>query len=544
MGLNKGILQRLAESADAGEKHSLAESLFEEAAGDVKGLFAEVGRMLEGGEISGSAAASERRRTWKNHTENQVVQPLQTLEPKSYAELQDLVRNAEANGAKVRAVGSGHSFSDVVQTTDFLVRTDALNAWLDVDRALLKKGIDASRLVQVENGIKIHELNDTLDQRGLALPNMGGYDAQSIVGAASTSTHGSGITLGPIAEFYRSIVLISDGGQTYRIERTNGITDPAAYRAKYTGNKLIQDDAWFNTVAVSMGCTGLIYSVIMEVMPKYWLEEKRELSDWGSVKKLLLDGAELQNNRHFEVLVNPYEVKGARRCLVTRRNIVPEPANPGEAKGSRNFLTELVGMIPGATNIFELVFDTFPELSPMIIDEAMKGLVDDSYIDVSYKVLNLGSANNISAYSAEIGFPMKENRYIAGVERMFEVADRMRRLGSVYHTSPISLRFVKGSEIFLSMMNGGDTCMVEIPVVNGTYGGFELLERYESEMFAFGGRPHWGQVNALTGSRDLIRRMYPKFDDWLAVERQLNAKGTFDGPFTDRCGISFIDFKG
>ncbi len=534
----------MGESTPSHEKDSLLEEIFDDIGGDLAGFFAEVNGWFTGEHPLFKTIEGGARKTWRNVVENQVVQPLERLSPSDVNEIVEIVRTAEANGCKVRAVGSGHSFSDVVQTNDFLITTDLLNNPIELDGSLLRDGVDTSCLVHVENGIKIRTLNEYLDARGLALPNMGGYDAQSIVGAAATGTHGSGITLGPIASCFRSIVLVAAGGVKYRIEPTNGITDPVKYHAKYPENRLVQDDEWFNTVAVSMGCTGIIYSVIMEVMPKYWLQEVRTMSDWESVKALLRDGGALRDNRHFEVLVNPYPIKGRHDCLITRRNIVPEPSGHPSDKNERNFLTTLIAAIPGIVDVLDLVDNNFPDLSPKIITESMKALVDDEYTNVSYKVLNLGTPNDISAYSAEIGFPMAGDAYIGAVERMFEVADKLRRLGKLYHTSPISLRFVKASDAYLAMMNGRDTCMIEIPVINGTYGGFQLLAHYESAMYEFGGRPHWGQVNYLTGSNGLVARMYPEHGKWLNVYRRLNPNGTFDNAFTDRCGFSAIKFAG
>jgi len=59
---------------------------------------------------------------------------------------------------------------------------------------------------------------------------------------------------------------------------------------------------------------------------------------------------------------------------------------------------------------------------------------------------------------------------------------------------------------------------------------------FNGALYALSGRPHWGQVNYLTG--DLVRSMYPRFDDWLRVRERLDPEGTFDSPFTKRVGIS------
>ena len=92
------------------------------------------------------------------------------------------------------------------------------------------------------------------------------------------------------------------------------------------------------------------------------------------------------------------------------------------------------------------------------------------------------------------------------------------------------------------MMNGHDTMMIELIMLTHTEGGFELLADYEEALYALSGRPHWGQVNTLTGSDGLLESMYPRLQDWLAVHGRLNASGVFDGPFSKRVGISVSRF--
>lgn len=482
------------------------------------------------GNVSG-----DRRQSWKNCVANQVVQPLQYLHPKSYQDLHDIVEYARSNGLKIKAIGSGHSFSDIVQTTDLLLDTHGLKGVIPLDVGLFEGNVDASTLFHVECGITIHDLNATLESKGLALPNMGGYDAQTIIGATSTATHGSGITLGPISDAIASMVLISDEGVTYRIEPSDGITDPLKYKTKYPSNVLVQDDDWFNAVTVGMGCMGVVYSVILRVVKFYYLEETRVVSDWETVKSHLKDGI-LDKYRHYEVLVNPYPIDGKHTCIETMRNIAEKPTKPIWDRPHRNFFSELISGIPGVEDALLFLFDTFPDLAPYLIDQAMRTLADKGYVNVWYKVLNIGTANDIAAYSAEIGFPL--TTYVNAVENILSMAAHMREFGDVYLTSPFSLRFVRRTGAFLAMMEGRDTCMIEMPTINGTYAGFNILGRYEDLMYKHSGRPHWGQVNHLTGSGGLIRSMYPKYDKWLDIYRKLNKSGMFDNSFTDRCGFS------
>jgi FAD binding domain len=213
-------------------------------------------------------------------------------------------------------------------------------------------------LIEMEAGITIHDLNKMLEQRDLGLMNMGGYDGQTIIGATSTSTHGSGITLPPFPDMVCSLVLATtgrwngpttggkeptDGVYFYRIEPKNGITDPAKYKDPLV--QLIQDDDCFYSAICSMGCFGVIYSVVFEVMQMYWLEETRMET---TLDKLISDlrpdtstpghfPKVLQNTRNYEVIIHPYPMKDGRvidmdpgappetyypyfSCLVTQRH--------------------------------------------------------------------------------------------------------------------------------------------------------------------------------------------------------------------------------
>jgi hypothetical protein len=92
---------------------------------------------------------------------------------------------------------------------------------------------------------------------------------------------------------------------------------------------------------------------------------------------------------------------------------------------------------------------------------------------------------------------------------------------------------VRESPAYMSMMHGGDTMMIELILMIGTEGGYELLAAHEDALYALGGRPHWGQVNTLIDPRPL----YPEYDRWLAVRDRFDPEGRFDAPFTRRVGI-------
>jgi hypothetical protein len=279
-----------------------------------------------------------------------------------------------------------------------------------------------------------------------------------------------------------------------------------------------------------MGCMGVIYAATIEVEPHYWLTEVRELSTWERVRDQVPAG--LAGNRHYEVYLNLY---GEHRCIVCRRNRTHDPGKRRARDNlRRHWWIELASRSKVIPFVGNLILDAFPDSAPRRTDQLLGWLADNEYSGPSYKVLNIGAANLLPAYSSELAVPL--DAYAEAIDRLIAVAARHRELGRVYHTGLVSLRFVKASPAYMSMMHGRDTMMTELIQATDTEGGFELLGAYEDALYDIGGRPHWGQVNTLTGEQLLL--LYPEFERWLAVHDDLNATGVFDSPFSKRVGIS------
>jgi hypothetical protein len=485
---------------------------------------------------------SNAREEWSNCIGNQRAFPLNIFHPATLAEVIAIVRRAESENRKLRAVGSGHSFSDIALTDDFLIDTHGLKKVLTLDTETLKASVQTSMLVEVECGITIADVNDKLDEMGLALINMGAHTAQTVVGALSTSTHGSGISLGSAASFVRSIVVVASEGKVYRIEPADGITDPGKFKSKHSDIELRQDDDWFKSVVIGLGCMGVVYSVTVEVIEKYWLRETRTVSKWSQVKADLLKGDVLRENRHYEVLVNPYKLNGDHTCLVTARNETSKPEHPSPERANRSPLSVGFSFLPRPLiwlfgKLESLKLRLLPGSAPRTIENSIKALADEEYVAKSYRVLDIGAPNYVAAYSSELALAEDDHSYIAAAKKIIELAERNRATKNIYHTVPFSLRFVAKHDLYLSMMYGRDTCMIEVPMIDPTNGGMEILKDIEVALIELGARPHWGQIHYLAGGISLIRKMYPMLDKWLAVRRLLNSRGTFNNGFSQRCGF-------
>lgn len=476
------------------------------------------------------------RTTWNNHTGNQSITPLRICVPESVEDVIELVREAERLDCTVRAVGSGHAWSDVALTAGFLLDTSRIGTAPVPVEDFLRSDVDSAYLVRFPAGMRLREVNAELDSRNLALSNMGGYDAQTIAGVISTSTHGSGISYGPLSDQICSLDVVGGEGVLYRIEPAGGVTDPRLFRSKKPRQKLIQDNDWFHAVVVGMGCMGVVVSALLRVEQKYWLKEVRTLTTWAGAKAQIASGRPLRDNLHYEIYFNPHAVNGQHRCLVTTRNKVPAPVKVPEDKLERHPLTEIASSIPIVARIIRLIMNREPRITPELIDTALESLVDDEYINLSYKVLNIGAANKLPAYSMEIGIPIKNT--VKAVDRIMAIAARHSEEGDVFHSAPVALRFVKASPAFMSMMEGRDTTMIELIMAVATEGGLEMLGGYEEALYDLGGRPHWGQVNYLAGGHRQLQAMYPHYEKWLDIRRRIDPHGTFDGPFSKRVGIS------
>ena len=482
---------------------------------------------------------SELRTTWKNWAGNQSVTPERSYWPESLDDIVTIVREAGQRGENVRAVGSGHSWSDVAVTSGTLVYPQELTRVLDLDsyQLLAALPVPRGRLVRVESGITIRALNAALDARGLALINLGGYDGQTICGVTSTSTHGSGITFLPLCDFIRSMEIVAGGGKVWRIEPSvssgEAITDAAAFAAAFPDrdtHELVQDDDTFHAALVAMGSFGIVYSVVLEVRNRFLLKETREMTTWKQAKHILGEGRVYLTAEHFELLLNPYRIDGEHRCLITTRVETQIPGNR-----ERSIYLKYKALLDVSAWWVAVLARVWPTKIRDTLDSAIAALRDDDFTDQSFKVFHIGEANEIRVLSAEYAVPVADDTWIAAIDTLIDTAERVARERKQYLTVPVAVRFVKGTRALLSPMHGRDTCMLEVIGLRSVGATASILHDIERALAAHAMRPHWGQLNQLTAER--VRALYgDSFDRWNTARQRLDAAGTFANDFTRRIG--------
>ncbi|KAJ1569519.1 hypothetical protein HK096_002851 [Nowakowskiella sp. JEL0078] len=570
---------------------------------------------------SSSTSSTGTRETWKNQSESQIVQPLKIWKPLSLNDknnptsLVSILSQAILSKATVKAVGSGHSYSNVAVTTDFHIDTHGLNrvasdtspitgqllpSQIRSNLKLVRKAEWESynpennhALFETEAGIVLSDLNKILVAGNLALINMGGYDGQTVAGVISTSTHGSGIGLQPFPDMVKSLVLATTGiwkGKTaggnpevgsvqlYRIEPTNGITDPQKYHDPEIA--LIQDDVCFNAAICSMGCFGVIYSVVLEVSQSYFLGETKTFATLDQALKLLEANESdpdhipslLRENRHIEIYIIPYASEGDSvvslhddpeqqyskiTCIINKRNIVPPGTS--EFSISSNPIVESITSSDIVSESLIAFLNAFPNHILDTLKLSLNAINETKVVTrTSYETF-AGSfkLNENTGVAVELAFSLESQsqKYTLdhvknAVKSILKTAENARVLGNQFQTSPISLRFVKKSSASLSMMSERNTCMIELPMLTGTYALKEVLKRHEIALLNsvrdktngegnFSPRIHWGlEYDVVNGSPGVLDHMYPKLKEWKEVYQQFNSEGTFSSPFTERMGFA------
>lgn len=510
---------------------------------------------------------------WRNATSNVVATPELTFKPNSKEDLIQIIQDAESKGRRVRAVGAGHSFSQVAEPArqDYFVemfRLDACGKYEEPlnERAKKNEQDEDRHFVKAQAGIRIKCLNKALDKLDLALFNMGAFDWQTVSGALSTGTHGTGIKQPAFPDMVQALVIIGTGGKMTQYEPSEGITNEDEFYKKHWPErplgepaiKLVQNDDYFYSVVLGLGAMGLIYELVLEVCPRYWIKENRTIVDWdtelkpqllnGYFKKLVEDDYDFVSFR-----VNPYKTyskklrKEVRLCALTvqkkynSKEDLPEWAVEWGIKArTKNW----IGTIGGNLGLFSwlVVRSLNRKISgaPASINTAIKFSSDKLFVGKSHKVLyQSGISLRKHGISSEFSFDVDYQKLVKIIDDACAHLHTCRKEYNLYQTSHIPVRFVKQSKAYLSPCFTGPKMFVDFPTLEDVQGRAEIMQITQKCIVDdCGGVPHWGKVNDyIYNNPAFIKTHYPQVDKWRAVRAELDPKGTFLSDFVIKMGL-------
>jgi FAD-linked oxidoreductase len=414
---------------------------------------------------------------WRNWAGTESAVATDVIRPRDLDELAGAVTRAAQDGKTVRARGSGHSFTAVGAAHD--VALD-LGDWTGITAADIDTG-----LVTVRAGTTLRALNAELDRLGLAMTNLGDIDAQTISGAISTGTHGTGARFGGIAT---------------QVVSCSATELPDLFAAGRVG----------------LGALGVVSSVTLQTEPSFVLAAEERPEPLDEVLEALDENCAA--NDHFEFYWFPYGPK----ALTKRNNRLPAGTEPAPLSKVRQFV-EYEVMENQAFGALCRIGRRVPKLVRPLNRLSSTVLSARSYRDVSHRV----SVTNRSVRFVE-------SEYAVPREALGDVlAELRRRVPELADPVmfPVEIRVAAADDIWLSTAYQRDSAYVAIHQFTGMpYEEYFAL--FESIAADVGGRPHWGKMHTLDAAA--LRSRYPRFDDFVDLRTKLDPTGLFTNPYLDR----------
>ncbi|GAA5069311.1 D-arabinono-1,4-lactone oxidase [Nocardia callitridis] len=422
---------------------------------------------------------------WTNWAGDQRCAPAIFAAPRTTDDIAEILSRANASGQTVRVAGAGHSFTDAVLTDGVLLDLRRMNRVLDVD--------PATGRVRVEAGISINAASNALHDYGLAFPNLGDIDVQTIAGATATATHGTGATKQNISAALHAVEVMRADGSTVHLDAD---TDPDGWRA----------------ARVSIGALGVVTAVTLQLVDSFVLD--------GVERPIALDAvladldAHIDDNDHFEF----YMFGHSSVAMTKRNNVIQSQAQP-RSKVADWF---------GDTLLSNHAFDALcrlgrgrPGLIPLIHRGAARAGSYRRQIDRSYRV-----------FSTPRLIRFTEMEYAVPRAHSVEAIRAIKELSKRFDTPmPIEVRWVAADDAFLSPATGRATCYIAVHQYRGM--PFEPFFRACEAVFdEFGGRPHWGKRHFKNAEQ--LRGLYPEWDRFAEVRARFDPQGRFANDYLNR----------
>ena len=433
---------------------------------------------------------TQERASWTNWGGTYSCSPTRIQSPISEEEIVAIVRGEADRGERVKTIGSGHSFTDIGCTDGCLVKLDRYNQVLNVDRE--------KATITAQAGITILQLSAALAHFGLAMENMGDVGYQTISGAISTATHGTGEKLGNISSQVVGLSLVLADGS---ILECSADKDPEAFKA----------------AQVSLGALGVISTVTLRCVPAYNIRSVQE----PTPVDLLLDSLDerCRENDHFEFFWWPHTVWAQ---AITNTRTQDPPAESQRRSGFGAYVNDILvenhafGLIQRAATVNR-------SWIPRLAGFTAKTMTRKEMTDRSDRIF----ANERLVRVAEMEYALPRENLVQAVRDIRTMIERTGLLISF----PVEVRAVAQDDIPLSPACGRETGYIAVHVFNK----FEYepyFREVEAIMNGYEGRPHWGKLHFQTA--ETLRPRYPLWDGFLAVRDRLDPDRVFTNAYLTR----------
>lgn len=427
--------------------------------------------------------------TWVNWAGNQRADGIVVERPRSTDEVASVVRHAAERGRKVKAIGAGHSFTGIGKPDDIQLDLGRLSGLHACDRH--------TGAVTVGAGTTLHRLNNLLAGVGLALTNLGDIDSQTIAGAISTGTHGTGTTYGGIATQVIGLEMVLADGSVVHCSADE------------------RRELW-SAARVGLGALGVITRVSLRCVPLFSIRAEEGPM---SLDELLVRFEELAAHYdHFEAYWFPHTRATSIKCntrLPLAEGLDRLPA--WKEWLDDEFLSNQVFGVAVALG------NRRPSLIPAANRLAARALGARTFTDLSYKVFT--SPRRVRFRETELAIP-REAAVAALRDAVAAIEASDLKIGF-----PVEIRVAAGDDIPLSSASGRQSAYFafHLPARADHEPYFKLVARVLDN---YRSRPHWGKLHSFDA--EILRTRYPRFDEFVRLRDQVDPQGVFSNPYLDR----------
>lgn len=412
-----------------------------------------------------------------NWAGNVAWRPREVHRPASVDGVRRVLQYARDARLPVRPAGARHSFTPLCQTEGISLDLGALSGVLAVD----------GDQVTVGAGTPLHRLNVLLDEQGRALENLGDIDRQTIAGAVSTGTHGTGARLRGIAAQVERLTLVTVAGDALVCSRT-------------------ENASLFHAACVGLGAFGVVTDLTLRTVPAFGLAARVGRSDRPTV---MADLPALLEGDHLEFFWFPLDEATQVKSL--RRMGAGEPVAPLPA--ARAWFEDVV-VENAALGALCQVARRWPGQLPRLHRWAGTAITSREFSDRSFRVFATSRA--VRFVESEYAIPCDA---LPGV--LDAVAELTRAL-PVGPAFPVEVRFAAADDLWLSTGHERDNAYVAVHQ-HVAMPAADLMAGFAELCAAVGGRPHWGKLHPLTASD--LATLYPRFAEAAALRREVDPEG-------------------
>lgn len=443
-------------------------------------LFLKAGAMLAAtGALAGRSTAAATAPmsagvSWKNWSDSARCTARALLAPADEQSIATLLRGA--TGA-VRCLGAGHSFSALVPTDGTILSLDRFAGLQSHDKAAMCATLRA--------GTRLSQVSLQLDAAGLALRNLPDIDIQSLAGAVSTGTHGTGATLPAMHADVTGMRIVTPQGDVVDWQQERHAEQMAAAR-------------------VSLGSLGVITQLTMQVVPAHNLRRKVWLKPMEEMLHMAPSLA--RTHRHFEFYYLPFTGYAAAIAhdVYAGSDVAMPPSQDEEMLRDLRRLRDWLGKTPRLRR-----WSAARLIDPSLTEHATNR---------SFRLLSNVRPTRFN--ETECHVPRA-----AGIDCLREVIQVLEKRNEVFF--PLEFRFVKGDDAWLSPFYQRDSCSIAVHAAHGEAHDY-LLTDIGAVFRKYAGRPHWGKLHNFSSAE--LAALYPRWKDFQALRRQMDPHGRMLNP--------------